>query len=133
MVLNVGSLASLTTIMKIYIQEWMQTTGGKCGKVTGLAPTIVQMIRKQGVSEKACVSVVDIINNGDLTNKEYIMMPVNNNDDLEKDAESHWSLLIYRKTDSKFYHYDSIRGVNKIHAKKVIEIGQMQTLVSKMN
>ena len=67
--------------------------------------------RYKGMSEEACVSVVDIINNGDLTNKEYIMMPVNNNDDLEKDAEIHWSLLISRKMENKFYHNDSIKGI----------------------
>ena len=89
--------AIIRVIMK-YIQEWMQTTGGKGGKVTCMAPTIVQMIRKQGVSEKACVSVVDIINNGDLTNKEYIMMPVNINNDLEKGAGTHWTILLYRKS-----------------------------------
>ena len=85
------------------------------------------MIRNQDVSEGADVSVVDLINKGDLTNKEYIMMPVNNNDDLEKDAGTHWSLLIYKKTDNKFYHYDSTNGINEKHAKKVIE------LISKAN
>ena len=48
------------------------------------------------------------------------MMPVNNND-LEKDAGIHWSLL-YSKTNNKFYHYDSIKGVNEKHTNKVIQI-----------
>ena len=62
-----------------------------------MAPTTVQMIRKQVVSEEACEDVVEVINKdvvevinkGDLINKEYIMMPVNKNNDPEKDAGTH--------------------------------------------
>ena len=113
---------AIIRVIMIYIQKWLHTKGGIGGKVTCLAPSVIQMIRKQVVSEEACKDVVDVINGRDLVNKEYIMMPVNNNENPAKDAGEHWSLLIYRKSDSKFYHYDSIRGVNERHAKKVVEV-----------
>ena len=46
---------------------------------------------------------------------------MNNNEDPDKDAGTHWSLLIFRKMDRKFYHYDSISGANERHAIRVIE------------
>ena len=47
------------------------------------------MIRKQVMSEEACKDVVEVINERDLVNKEYIMMPVNNNVNPAKDAGEH--------------------------------------------
>ena len=66
------------------------------------------------------VSVENLIRDLDLENSEYIMLPVNNNVDLGKDAGDHWRLLVYRKKANRFYHYDSIGRSNEKHARKVI-------------
>ena len=119
--------AIIRIIMK-FIQEWLKNSGGKGEKVSCLDPVTVQMIRKQATSEKASKDavediirdVVEVINKGDFKNKDYIMMPVNDNEDPDRDAGSHWSLLIFRKKDRKFYHYDSISGANDRYARRLI-------------
>ena len=111
-----------------FIQEWLKNSGGKGEKVSCLDPVTVQMIRKQATSEKArkegvedsIRDVVEVINKGDFKDKDYIMMPVNDNEDPDRDAGSHWSLLIFRKKDRKFYHYDSISGANDRYARRLI-------------
>ena len=53
------------------------------------------MIRNEDASEDDNeVSVENLISDLDLENSKYIMLPVNNNVDLSKDAGSHWSLLV---------------------------------------
>ena len=82
------------------------------------------MIRHEDVSEEEednnKVSVENLIKDLDLENSEYIMLPVNDNKELSKDAGDHWSLLVYGKKTNKFYHYDSIEGSNEKHARKII-------------
>merc|ERR1711874_657079 len=41
-----------------------------------------------------------------LIDTKYIFLPVNNNDYLDRDAGSHWSLLVYNKSKDEFNHYD---------------------------
>ena len=43
------------------------------------------------------------------------MYPVNN-DAPEGNGGTHWSLLVYRKKDNKFLHFDPIKRMNKKHA-----------------
>ena len=50
------------------------------------------------------------------------MLPVNDNEELGKDAGSHWSLLVYGKKSNKFYHYDSMGGANEKYARQIITI-----------
>ena len=49
--------------------------------------------------------------------KEYdwVMYPVNN-DAPDGNGGTHWSLLVYRKSDNKLLHFDPIKGLNKKHA-----------------
>ena len=53
------------------------------------------------------------------------MLPVNYNEELEKDAGSHWSLLVYGKKTNKFYHYDSMGGANEKYARQIITISSI--------
>jgi sentrin-specific protease 8 len=50
----------------------------------------------------------------DLSDKEYIFLPVNDNTDkLRAGGGSHWALLVYQKFDNKFYYFDSMLGYIK--------------------
>ena len=101
-------------------QEWLRKKGKK---VACLEPVIVQMIRKEDASEEGMdnmISVEKLISDLDLENSEYIIFPVNDNEDINNDAGNHWSLMVYRKNTNKFYHYDSIGRSNEKHARKVI-------------
>lgn len=110
--------AIIIVMMKI-IQEWLHKKGEK---VICLEPSVVHCIRNEGASEDSNVSVEDIINKRRLEDNEYIILPVNNNDNLESDAGSHWSLLLYRKKSNKFYHFDSIKGANEKYARQITRI-----------
>ena len=62
--------------------------------------------------------------------KEYdwVIYPVNNNKDPEDgNGGTHWSLLVYRKIDHKYLHFDPIHRLNRSHA---IEL-MLNTLDSK--
>merc|ERR1711913_160339 len=50
-----------------------------------------------------------------LNEYDWVMYPVNN-DAPEGNGGTHWSLLVYRKRDNKFLHFDPIRELNNKHA-----------------
>ena len=102
----------IITYMLNNLQSWIQKEGKN---VICLDPTVVQCIRK---GEKTVVE--DIIKKRGLIDTEYIFLPVNNNDYLDRDAGSHWSLLVYIKSKDEFNHYDPIRGANKRHALEIV-------------
>jgi len=52
--------------------------------------------------------------------KEYIFLPVNDNASVCASGGSHWSLLVYSKYDSKWYHFDSQRGSNYSAASRLV-------------
>ena len=54
-----------------------------------------------------------------LNEYDWVMYPVNN-DAPEGNGGTHWSLLVYRKKDNKFLHFDTIKGMNKKHAIELI-------------
>lgn len=56
-----------------------------------------------------------------IKDKKCIVIPVNNSEDRVKtETGSHWSLLLYTKCDNKFFHYDSLDGVNNTSAKVIV-------------
>ena len=103
----------IITYMLNNLQSWLQEIGKN---VICLDPTVVQCIRK---GEKTVVE--DIIKKRGLIDTEYIFLPVNNNDYLDRDAGSHWSLLVYNKSNNEFYHHDPIRGTNNRHALEIVK------------
>lgn len=46
--------------------------------------------------------------------KELVLIPVNN-------PNFHWSLLVYEVKNKKFYHWDTLKGVNWDYAKPLCE------------
>lgn len=55
-----------------------------------------------------------------LSDKELVLFPINNNDDVnEAEGGSHWSLLAYYRNANLFVHHDSSRSMNATPAKKL--------------
>lgn len=55
-----------------------------------------------------------------LPEKKLVIFPINDNDDVsEAGGGSHWSLLAFERNANKFFHHDSNRGMNSIHAKRL--------------
>ncbi len=48
-----------------------------------------------------------------------IFFPVNNNERVNMAGGSHWSLLVYFRSDRTFYHFDSMNNVNHSQAAKL--------------
>lgn len=53
--------------------------------------------------------------------KNLLLFALNDNEFCEAAGGSHWSLLVFSKSDSKIYHFDSCSGLNRHQA---IEFGQ---------
>lgn len=54
-----------------------------------------------------------------LPTKQYVFLPVNDNEQCEQTGGSHWSLLVYIRNRQEFRHYDSSRDSNKEIARKL--------------
>lgn len=57
----------------------------------------------------------------DLKNKKYLIIPINDAQELEKNGGSHWSLLVLIMQESTFYYLDSSGNHNIQHAKIVMK------------
>ena len=82
-------------------------------------PSITQMLKKSADSDLVGNTMKEL----KLTEKDYVFFPVNNNNKLDGEGGSHWSLLVYA-SDRKhrgFYHHDPIGGANHQHAIELME------------
>merc|ERR1711874_346425 len=81
--------------------------------------SITQILRKSTDSCTVARTVEDL----KLKEKDYVFFPVNNNDKVDGEGGSHWSLLVYisDKRHVKFYHHDPICGANHRHTNKLIK------------
>lgn len=62
----------------------------------------------------------DFISPLNLTTKELILFPVNDNDDVSlAEGGSHWSLLVYVRKANVFVHHDSFNGLNASYAQNL--------------
>ena len=79
-------------------------------KLVLVKPSVTQMFRKSLDSCTVTKTVEDL----KLKERDYIFFPVNNNDNVDGEGYSHWSLLVYisDKRHMNFYHYDPISGAN---------------------
>ena len=104
--------------IQFYIQSlWERIEDDmKDKKVKIVSPSISHYIQSHD-SKKA---IRNMINDMEFNDSEWIIYPINNKVDVEKDGGTHWSLLVYRKIDNTYLHYDPIEGVNEIHAKRLI-------------
>jgi sentrin-specific protease 8 len=50
---------------------------------------------------------------------EFILLPINNNNDVNRAGGSHWSLLAWVKNVQKFFMFDSSNGMNNAHADSI--------------
>ncbi|KAH7430176.1 hypothetical protein KP509_09G087000 [Ceratopteris richardii] len=58
-----------------------------------------------------------------LPDRKVVMFAVNDNEDVSMvGGGCHWSLLVYIRESNEFQHYDSMGGMNAIHARKLATI-----------
>lgn len=55
----------------------------------------------------------------DAVNKSFIFFPINNNE-RDQAGGSHWSLLVFSRSEKSFYHFDSMNPSNECQCEKFI-------------
>merc|ERR1712082_213038 len=78
-------------------------------KVKIVGPSISYYIQKHD-SKKQIRKMIDDM---ELNIYEWVIYPINNKKDIEKDGGTHWSLLINRKIDNTYLHFDPIQSMNE--------------------
>ena len=78
-----------------------------CSRLLFISPELTQLIKMGDANELPLF--LDPLG---AKHKDTIFLAVNDNSSLVASGGSHWSLLVYSKYDSKWYHYDSQRGSN---------------------
>ena len=88
-------------------------------KLALVEPSVTQILRKSPDPGTVAKTVEDL----KLKEMDYVFFPVNNNDKVDGEGGSHWSLLVYisDKRHVKFYHHDPISGANHRHANELIK------------
>ncbi|XP_062516455.1 sentrin-specific protease 8-like [Corticium candelabrum] len=57
----------------------------------------------------------------ELSSKEVVLIPVNDNDDAERSGGVHWSLLSFIRKTNSFCHYDSLLKLNTEQAQRIAD------------
>jgi len=52
--------------------------------------------------------------------KDFVFLPLNDNIELDSPGGTHWSLLVFSKPESAFYHFDSYGDSNQRHAWELV-------------
>ncbi|KAL7639374.1 UNVERIFIED_CONTAM: hypothetical protein RMT77_009875 [Armadillidium vulgare] len=81
-----------------------------------ISPEVTQLLKMGDPSELPLF--LDPLN---AKEKSHIFLPVNDNSSFVSSGGSHWSLLVFSKSDHKWYHYDSQRGSNYRDARCLVE------------
>ena len=84
-------------------------------------PSTVQILRK--AKDLDLDHVRSIVKSLELNEKDYIFFPVNNNNQLEGEGGTHWSLLVYSSVEKHrgFHHHDPMGRANINHAVELME------------
>lgn len=85
-------------------------------KVEFVTPDVVQFI-KLGTSQ----DVAEQLKSLELERRTIILLPVNDCTEFELPGGCHWSLLVYDAKRKIFEHYDSCKGSNFPHARRIAQ------------
>jgi len=96
----------------LYFDILMLKIIGINGKVHLMDPAITHAI-------KTVTEFEHFLTPQELHSKDIIIIPINDNTEGYKEGGSHWSVLVYSKTEEKFYYYDSLKNYNLSAAKIV--------------
>ncbi|VDI64938.1 sentrin-specific protease 8 [Mytilus galloprovincialis] len=79
-----------------------------------IVPDVAQFIKLAPAAD--LTSSLESLN---LPTKQFVFLPVNDNENAETAGGSHWSLLVYIRSKQEFRHYDSCSRHNEDIAKKL--------------
>ena len=93
--------------------EYLENCCG-CQTVCFVSPEVAQLMK---LGFPADISTfIETLN---LSSKTFVFLPINDSVSLEQPGGSHWSLLIYEKSSTTFFHLDSLGKSNSNQAKRI--------------
>lgn len=103
------------------IAFWMQylekdVYKGQRNQVEFVTPDVVQFIKLGTLQD-----VAEQLKSLELERRSLILLPVNDCTEFELPGGCHWSLLVYDAKKKIFEHYDSCKGSNSAHARRIAE------------
>lgn len=79
-----------------------------------ISPEVTQFIKCASSQEELALFLEPLA----LASRRWVFLAVNDNSH-QTAGGSHWSLLLYRRDENRFCHYDSQSGSNSLHARRI--------------
>lgn len=80
-----------------------------------LQPSISHLLKNSKITSEVNTLLSDL----QVDTYDYILAPVNDNNDDSREGGTHWSLLMYTRQTDTYYHLDSLEPLNTTHARRL--------------
>ncbi|XP_070492126.1 sentrin-specific protease 8 [Chironomus tepperi] len=104
-------------IISFYL-DYLQHEIYESKEILFLGSEVTQAIKMMGNPEEINAVILDPLN---VKEKNFLIFPINDNS-KDQVGGSHWSLLVYSKSDNTFYHFDSSGSSNYYVCSKLAKI-----------
>lgn len=95
------------TIISFYFEYLEKVIFRKTNDILFVSPEVTQCVKMVTTAE-----IKTFLEPLGIKNKNYVFFALNDNDSPDVAGGSHWSLLVYSKPESGFFHVDSSSGSN---------------------
>ncbi|XP_046969235.1 sentrin-specific protease 8 [Vanessa cardui] len=95
------------TVISFYFEYLEKVLFKNANEILFVSPEVTQCIKMVQASE---ISI--FLEPLDIDTKKFVFFALNDNNSPDKAGGSHWSLLVFSKTENCFYHFDSSSGSN---------------------
>lgn len=95
------------TIISFYFEYLERVLFSDAPELLFISPEVTQCIKMVATEE-----IKTFLEPLDIHRKKFVFFALNDNDSPDTAGGSHWSLLVYSKPESCFYHLDSSSGSN---------------------
>ena len=83
-------------------------------KISVVGPNVAHLMQKHYDKRE----IEDQKKGLNLKEHDWVIFPINDKDDPEKgDGGTHWSLIVYNRTENVYLYFDPIKGMNMKHAR----------------
>lgn len=90
------------TIISFYFEYLEKVIFNKVNELLFVSPEVTQCIKMVQTEE-----IKIFLDPLGINQKQFVFFPLNDNDSPDTAGGSHWSLLVYSKPESSFFHFDS--------------------------
>lgn len=102
-----GSYWLNDTIISFYFEYLEKVMFSKAKELLFVSPEVTQCIKMVHTDE-----IKTFLDPLGISKKQFVFFPLNDNDTPDVAGGSHWSLLVYSRPESSFFHFDSTYACN---------------------